>query len=614
MSRFYKLKSKFFFATACLAGLSFSNAQVATTYTFSQSNGTFVPITGGTVVGGPTDDDMAYGNLPIGFQFQFNGTCYNQFGMGSNSYMIMGSTAPSDDYNMISLGSDDDVIVPFNSDTQLGFITNATVTSGSAVVPVTSTVGLTVGNVISSGYGFPTGTTITAIGANSFTAGANATSAVTGSIRFMNGEMRYETLGSAPNRTLVVQWLRMRKYGSTSGPDDYFNYQVRLEETTNNISIVYGPFANGINSGNYEVGLRGITTSDFNNRTTATSWASTTAGIANSDFCVADATVMPSPGLTFKWSTNVNALPSVSLAVTGNTLNCGGTATNVITASGANTYSWSTGATSASINPTSTISTVYTVVGTATNGCSASQSSSIVVSSAPVVSVTGASSVCAGSTVSLSANGASTYSWNTGATGSMVPVSPSVTTTYTVNGNNSVGCTGTATFQVSASQLPTVSLTAAQTTVCVNGSTVTLTGSPANGVYSGTNVSQGAFTPGATAGTFSPVYTYTDAVTGCSNFATTNIVVSSCTGLNANSLADNKAYVYPNPNNGEFMIELGNTDVKTIELCDLTGRIILSETTDKNQVNVNISALANGIYFVKVTGATSGNIIKVVKQ
>lgn len=161
--------------------------------------------------------------------------------------------------------------------------------------------------------------------------------------------------------------------------------------------------------------------------------------------------------------------------------------------------------------------------------------------------------------------------------------------------------------------VPTVSLTATQSIVCVNSSTVALTGSPSGGMYSGTNVSQGAFTPGAVAGTFSPVYSYTDAATGCSNSASVSIVVDNCTGVNSKAVSASLS-VYPNPNNGEFVIELGNSEAKTIELSDLTGRVILSESTTKDKISVNIRALTNGVYFVKIKGADSTDIIKVVKQ
>ena len=48
--------------------------------------------------------------------------------------------------------------------------------------------------------------------------------------------------------------------------------------------------------------------------------------------------------------------------------------------------------------------------------------------------------MCVGQTASLTATGATSYTWNTSATGSVIAVSPSINTTYTVSGMNLNGC------------------------------------------------------------------------------------------------------------------------------------------------------------------------------
>jgi hypothetical protein len=65
------------------------------------------------------------------------------------------------------------------------------------------------------------------------------------------------------------------------------------------------------------------------------------------------------------------------------------------------------------------------------------------VQASPSVSVTGAGTICIGQATVLTASGANTYSWNTGATTASILVSPSVTTSYTTTGTSSVtGCSG----------------------------------------------------------------------------------------------------------------------------------------------------------------------------
>ena len=50
-----------------------------------------------------------------------------------------------------------------------------------------------------------------------------------------------------------------------------------------------------------------------------------------------------------------------------------------------------------------------------------------------------AATVCAGSSATLIANGANTYTWSNSSVGSSIVVSPSATTVYTVNGSYT-GC------------------------------------------------------------------------------------------------------------------------------------------------------------------------------
>ncbi|MEZ4938742.1 MAG: gliding motility-associated C-terminal domain-containing protein [Crocinitomicaceae bacterium] len=92
------------------------------------------------------------------------------------------------------------------------------------------------------------------------------------------------------------------------------------------------------------------------------------------------------------------------------------------------------------VNPGST--TTYTVTVTDAGGCSAVDFVNVTVNPAPTVTINPASAtICQGDNVTLTANGAATYSWNTGANTASITVSPAATTTYTVTGN-SPGCPG----------------------------------------------------------------------------------------------------------------------------------------------------------------------------
>ncbi|MBN8692675.1 MAG: SBBP repeat-containing protein [Bacteroidetes bacterium] len=139
----------------------------------------------------------------------------------------------------------------------------------------------------------------------------------------------------------------------------------------------------------------------------------------------------------------VNSAPSIS-ANSGSI--CTGKSFTIVP-SGANTYTISGG--NFIVSPSGTSS--YSVFGTSVLGCDAlvPAISAVTVYSLPILSVYSTNSVICGppfqGTANLPANGASTYTWNTGDTIDNLPVSPSVTTVYTVTGTSLQGCVNTAT-------------------------------------------------------------------------------------------------------------------------------------------------------------------------
>lgn len=219
----------------------FTNAQIAS-YNFSQSTGTYTPITGGTQhsTGSAIDDATFAVTLP--FTFNFNGTAYTQIFVSENGYISFGTTDP----------------------------------------------GTTVRSAISS---TTTGFELAA----AFSKDLGGTSAQT-------TELRSEVLGSGTNQIFVAQWSGFADY---LGSQNY-NFQIRLNQANdvaNNqtIQFVYGPMTN-LTSITVQVGLRGTTNATFNNRTTTTSWSATTAGTTNSSTCTVSATIFPASGLTFTYT------------------------------------------------------------------------------------------------------------------------------------------------------------------------------------------------------------------------------------------------------------------------------------------------------------------------
>lgn len=84
-------------------------------YTFSQSVDSFVSIhiSGTYIAGGCTS--TVFGNLPIGFTFQYNNIPYTQFGLCCSGWISMGPAVPLPSPNPLSSGVTNNVISPFGA-------------------------------------------------------------------------------------------------------------------------------------------------------------------------------------------------------------------------------------------------------------------------------------------------------------------------------------------------------------------------------------------------------------------------------------------------------------------------------------------------------------------
>jgi hypothetical protein len=280
-----------------------------------------------------------------------------------------------------------------------------------------------------------------------------------------------------------------------------------------------------------------------------------------------------------------------------------------LTASGATTYSW-TGGLAAISNPITTIlttTTSYTVTGT-TNGCTGTAVSTVTVKPNPIVSVN-SPSICNGQTASLTASGATTYSWTGGLSANATPSTPilTTTTTYTVTGTTN-GCTGTAVSTVTVKPKPTISVNSPS--IC-SGQTANLTASGASS-YSWT----GGLTP--TSNPITPIltttttYTVTGTLNGCTGTAALTVTVKPnptvivnspgiCNGQTANLTASG-ATTYSwtggltaisNPITPILTTTTTYTVTGTTNGC--TGTAVLTVTVKPNPiVSVNSPSICNG--------------------
>ncbi len=295
-----------------------ASAQVSS-YGFAQSAGTYTPVSAsGTIVAnatGTTTFDTEGWNVSLPFTFQFNGTGYTSIYVNSNGGATFGSTTSTGSALISSTTGYDGALAVMNRDLWAMFVTEGTRTTGSTTITgVTNFTGLDIGDTL-VGTGIPTNTSVVAFSQAAGTiemSAASTSNQTAAAVRWPAGSVRTEVLGSAPNRTFVIEWHQFSDY-STSVNNTTFDFQIHLEETSNVIRYVYGPFASTLSTTRTnQVGLRGASNTDYYNRTAALpdGFANTAVGTSNSATVARDNTNFPASGLTFSWTPPSCLVPS----------------------------------------------------------------------------------------------------------------------------------------------------------------------------------------------------------------------------------------------------------------------------------------------------------------
>lgn len=308
-------------------------------------------------------------------------------------------------------------------------------------------------------------------------------------------------------------------------------------------------------------------------------------------------------------SLTVNPTPTISIA--GSTAVCvGGIITQTLT--GAVSYSYNSVASSSVLTFTPSASGSYTIAALTSAGCSSTLTNAYAVNPLPTLTINSSTNtVCAGKNVTLTVSGASTYSWNNGATTVALTVTPSSTTVYSVSGSTTFGCLSSLSKTITVNPLPQVTLATSNSLICV-GESATLT---ANGTTSY------SWNTGATASNIvvSPTVNITYTVIGtdaqnCSAMAQLTQTVSECTSL-ANSKANEDVYsIYPNPAVSEVTINFNEEKLVNVKFVNALGRVVLEKNNFASGSSVNISQLAKGIYFVQITSGNNQTLKKIIVE
>lgn len=259
----------------------------------------------------------------------------------------------------------------------------------------------------------------------------------------------------------------------------------------------------------------------------------------------------------------------------------------------------------------------------AVNNCGAGEASEILtvtINDLPAVTLSSIGNFCIDEASVVLTNGTpegGVYTGNgiSGNTFDPVTAGPGAhTITYTYDNGT---CSNSAQTVVNVYNLPTVTL-APFSNVALNIPAFTLTGgSPAGGVYSGNGVSGGIFNP-EVAGIGTHTITYTYVQNSCENSATQTITVDEANGIST-VLNGISVKIYPNPNNGKFVLKL-NTEknqtlsVNVVNSIGMTVYQSIENVSDNHSSTIDMSDFSNGIYFIKIYGENINLTERIVIQ
>ena len=234
----------------------------------------------------------------------------------------------------------------------------------------------------------------------------------------------------------------------------------------------------------------------------------------------------------------VNPTPVVGINPSSPAICIGNSAT--LTASGsATSFTWSPAGGNASATiVTPTTQATYTLIGEAL-GCSATATTTINVNALPTVNAVANSTaaICAGASQTLIASGTATnFTWSpSGITSGNAVVNPTVTTTYTLIGNDGI-CSNTSNVTVTVTPLPTLNVVASNTIICLGAtSEATLTASGTSSTYTWSPIANNTATAVVTP-TANTTYTVSGSALGCTNSRTIEIAVSTAPSLSVVAL------------------------------------------------------------------------------
>jgi hypothetical protein len=321
-----------------------------------------------------------------------------------------------------------------------------------------------------------------------------------------------------------------------------------------------------------------------------------------------------------------------------------------LTATGATTYTWNNWVVN-NVAFTPNITKTYTVNGTDANGCKGTDQVVVTVNQ-PLINAGADQTICSGQQATLTATGATSYTWTSGISNS-TPFTPTATQTYTVSGTDVNGCSGSDAVTVTLVAQPTVNA-GQNLTICAGdsvqlnatgASTYTWSSGTQNGGYYTPTASQTLQVIGSAGGTctdsddlqitvnqgsastqtisglnsltlngqtYTNSGTYTQVIpnqAGCDSTITLNLTMN-YTGIEEHN--SNFISIFPNPTTTNVVVTIPKEMIgQRYTLVSATGKVLADEIVKQATTTINLEQLAQGTYLLQI--GTLKNPSKIVK-
>lgn len=488
----------------------------------------------------------------------------------------------------------------------------------------------------------------------------------------VSGAITYTTIGTAPNRMFIVTYSAVPVYTATPPTNLLNSGQIVLHETSNYIDIytIDAPlsanlvtqgienatgtlataspgrnqgFWSGSNDGYRFIpvtpavptGIMGATsicsgiqsTYSITTQTGALSysWTVPQAWSGTSTTTAVTATTGTSGSLsvtaTYTCGTSaattivVNTIPApvITIASVDPPIICSGNQFTLTPSGGINYTLNPGGITSNSVFiVTATTFTNYILSGSDANCTGANTSTNIIVNETPTLTVN-SGSICQGAQFTITPTSTNSDSYFVSGGFSIVQPTAGIYSYVVIGTSSTSGCSSIpAVSNLTVNANPVLTLTSPKSTICKEDAIVLTAGGAATYSWNtGAVTKTVSVVPGQTKS-----YTVTGTTAeGCNANKTINIVVFICTGLNSVENELSGVSVFPNPSKGLVSVNFNNTLTNaTIELSDLSGRVIMRTNVSGADNVIDLREQANGLYYVKVTNAEMQQTFKIIKE